>query len=379
MKKRNRSLDVLRCVAVLLVIGRHLWVCPQQTSVILNKVTALICQVGWIGVDIFFVLSGFLISGLLFSDHRANGRISIKRFYIRRGFKIYPPFLALLAITSAVLIWGFWQIRDKVSNPEMFWDVFQKWLWPNLLFVQNYIDPPTFNEQLVWSINLTWSLAIEEHFYLLLPLILAVMAKRQSLRNIPYMGVTFILLCLVLRLGTSGNFTTQQNLMPTHIRFDSLFFGVVLSYWRHFHLESFFKFSQHWPKLLPFGIACLSPVVFWELSQSRFLYTWGYTLISVGTGAILIAMLGGDLGRGLPSRVMAFIGARSYSIYLFHPAAAWFACRNFNPTQNFDSWLTWACCYFVLSIGFGVGMFYIVESPMLKLRDALFPDLTKKH
>lgn len=225
MKQRNSSLDILRCIAVFLVIGRHMWVCPPQISIILNKITALICQVGWIGVDLFFVLSGFLISGLLFKDYSQNGKISINRFYIRRGFKIYPSFLLLLGITAGFLLYQFSKFSAQIPDTSAFWKAFKDWLWPNALFVQNYIDTPTFNERLVWSIKLTWSLAIEEHFYLILPILLIGLLRIfKNFNAIPTLALIFSLYCLFARLKTDGPFTTQNNLMPTHLRFDSLFF-----------------------------------------------------------------------------------------------------------------------------------------------------------
>src|SRR5579862_6467579 len=86
--KRNKRLDVLRCVAILAVIFRH------------TEIWALMRRVGWIGVDLFFVLSGFLISGLLFSEYKKRHAISLKQFFIRRGLKIYPAFYVFLLLTG---------------------------------------------------------------------------------------------------------------------------------------------------------------------------------------------------------------------------------------------------------------------------------------
>src|ERR1700758_1823216 len=87
---RNESLDVLRCIAVLLVLGFHF---PYY---------ALWGRLGWIGVDLFFVLSGFLISGLLFQEYKATESINLLRFLIRRGLKIYPSFY-LLIVSAGIL------------------------------------------------------------------------------------------------------------------------------------------------------------------------------------------------------------------------------------------------------------------------------------
>src|SRR5215471_3658603 len=87
---RNQSLDALRCIAVLLVLGLHL---PYY------RVWGTL---GWIGVDLFFVLSGFLISGLLFQEYKKTGSINFKRFLIRRGLKIYPSFYLLIVAAMIV-------------------------------------------------------------------------------------------------------------------------------------------------------------------------------------------------------------------------------------------------------------------------------------
>ena len=89
----------------------------------------------WIGVDLFFVLSGFLISGLLFSDIKETGTVHLGRFYIRRGFKIYPAFYAFLVITAL--------LSPAIRHTNHY--------WPEFLFLQNYFPR-------VWGH--TWSLAI---------------------------------------------------------------------------------------------------------------------------------------------------------------------------------------------------------------------------
>ncbi len=84
---RNQTLDVLRAVAVLLVFSRH------------STGALLVSHLGWVGVDLFFVLSGFLVSGLLFREYQQDGQLLPGRFLIRRGFKIYPQFYLLVVVT----------------------------------------------------------------------------------------------------------------------------------------------------------------------------------------------------------------------------------------------------------------------------------------
>jgi len=140
---RNIGLDALRCIAVWLVLFRHLPI-PSKATGFFAESLRVLHRGGWIGVDLFFVLSGFLVSGLLFREFQRTGSASIKRFLIRRGFKIYPPFWVLIGATVVMRCW-FEKTGIQWSN-----------LVGELLFLQNYYD-------CLWGH--TWSLAVEEHFY----------------------------------------------------------------------------------------------------------------------------------------------------------------------------------------------------------------------
>src|SRR5688572_11329479 len=92
--KRNLQLDVLRGVAILLVFGRHLEI-PRPEGM-MGTFAEVWYRLGWIGVDLFFVLSGFLIGGLLVTELQKHGRIDVTRFLVRRGLKIYPAYLVFI-------------------------------------------------------------------------------------------------------------------------------------------------------------------------------------------------------------------------------------------------------------------------------------------
>jgi len=179
MKARNQSLDVLRGVAILLVLGRHF---PYYH---------LWTRAGWIGVDLFFVLSGFLISGLLFREYRETGAISLKRFFIRRGFRIYPPYCAFLLLTMPLTI--------------------GRLTWADLTFMQSYLAR-------FWGHG--WSLSVEEHCYVFLPLFFIVspaLFPRFEFRWIPYSLPIVIASCLAMRAAVRpGATTTRQLIDPTH-------------------------------------------------------------------------------------------------------------------------------------------------------------------
>src|SRR5262245_8242629 len=141
---RNPGLDLLRLVAIVLVLGRHMGACPEAESPLLHRVSTVWITGGWVGVELCFVLSGFLVSGLLFREYRGTAALDAKRFLVRRGFKIYPPFLILIGLTV---------LMHLASRPRGL----VRHTLAEVFFVQNYFEG-------LW--NHTWSLAIEEHFYL---------------------------------------------------------------------------------------------------------------------------------------------------------------------------------------------------------------------
>ena len=159
---------MLRAIAVLLVIGSHLtW-------------NAIWARIGWTGVDLFFCLSGFLVSGLLFRDYKASGQIHWRRFIIRRGFKIYPAYYTLLFASV---------IYFQIAGTPIRW----KELWPDLFFVQDYTGG-------TWGH--LWSLGIEEKFYLLLPLCLWLMVRKpqgEPFRRLPWFCGLVAAACVGMR------------------------------------------------------------------------------------------------------------------------------------------------------------------------------------
>src|SRR5258706_12209135 len=95
-RSRNQALDILRGIAILIVLGRHLFFLPTDLPPPADLFFRTWIRCGWAGVDLFFVLSGFLVSGLLFQEFARNGNVAVSRFLIRRGFKIYPAFYVFL-------------------------------------------------------------------------------------------------------------------------------------------------------------------------------------------------------------------------------------------------------------------------------------------
>jgi len=356
---RNKRLDILRCIAVFLVMLNHGGVWPA------------VAHNGWVGVDLFFVLSGFLISGLLFTEYKARNSINFKRFFIRRGLKIYPAFYVFLVLTGAL----YYVVFHSVSSvPQYLAEVF---------FVQNYWHG-------VW--DHTWSLGVEEHFYILLPTVLLFLAKRSPARPDPFSALPWIfaavaVLCIAFRaasvcFGTPNYHTAYA---ASHDRIDALFFGTLLGYFYHFRRQSLDRLLHPaWNRTVIAGCsACLLSTIFLFPRNSPFFSTFGFTCVYLGFGGILLlsfylqGILHGQVARfvGAVGTVAASLGMYSYSVYLWHgPTDALFPgfvrrvlrIDAFSPNERF-------AVYVIGSLVIGITMSKIIEYPILRLRDKIFP------
>jgi peptidoglycan/LPS O-acetylase OafA/YrhL len=357
-QKRSTALDVLRCLAVLLVLAHH-YGAPPNAPAIFKKMVAVFQRGGWCGVDLFFVLSGFLISGLLFSEYIKYRGIEVGRFLLRRGLKIYPAFWFLL-LFMVILI-----VMQHGTVPWM-------GLLREFLFITNYW-PGVFDH--------TWSLGVEEHFYLILPFVLLGLTRWANHYHpfslLPKITLIVMLLTLVLRISYRiyGIHSYVPVATATHLRFDSLMFGVMLSYFNRFHRAALAQWviSNRW---LLVAAVCAAFVVAFVGNRGWFVMTAGFTIISIGFGSLLLLTLHTReiqslFGKSLLS-MAAFIGSHSYSIYLWHrlaqSGAVWFS-RNI-LTAN---WLLDVALYFSFAITIGIFTASIVEIPVLRLRDRLFP------
>jgi peptidoglycan/LPS O-acetylase OafA/YrhL len=147
-------------VAILLVLCHHTNAPPASCPHVLRVGVEALKRVGWIGVDLFFVLSGFLVSGLLFQEFQKTGGIGVGRFLIRRGWKIYPGFYLLLFMS----LLGAWAMH--ALTPALGVGFLRE-----AVYLRNYAPlGTTWGASKVW--DHTWSLDIEEHFYLALVLVL---------------------------------------------------------------------------------------------------------------------------------------------------------------------------------------------------------------
>ena len=364
---RLRELDFLRGIAILLVLVRH-----QPFNHFLQ------CM-GWIGVDLFFVLSGFLVSGLLFREHIKYGKIQPGRFLIRRGFKIYPIYyLFYFVYLIPLLMSGHYDLNKIISE---------------LTFTQNYYtgfgyaNPPS------------WSLAIEEHFYFGLSFFLWKYFKNStvnqesnsdSVKQKVFENRLIAILFFILFLRLASNFFFPSyvafNFTMTHLRIDSLLFGVLISYLFHFNKNKLLAiFNRNKIKLLIICVAGLIWTPFIDSIPSFFAKTFGFTMLYLSFGIILTYVLitediNEKLNKYFNTKVVAVvsrIGYCSYSIYIIHSFVN-IQIENLLKSYEITSH-SFVIFVFtsVLSVLLGFFMTFSIEKYFLKIRDTYFPSREK--
>ncbi len=299
---------------------------------------------GWAGVDVFFVLSGFLVGGLLLKEWRLTQRVDSRRFLIRRGFKIWPMYYVFLGLMLLT--------RHRTVHQ----------LWGNLLNMQNYTG----------GIPHTWSLAVEEHAYLLLTFVLAFAAKRKlRLRTLAAGLSATCLLVVVGRLWLLHH--GYQVVNRTHTRIEGILYGVLLAAIFHFRPETFRRYQE---KRWIWGLLLGAALVFLRFQgSSSWATSMGWDAADLlGVALLMLLYRPQRLGRRSPLyRLVAWIGVYSYGIYLWHVAVI-------APVMAFSGRLPqpWALlCEAVMPIVGGIllGATFTkaVELPALQLRDRLFP------
>lgn len=241
MKNRNLGLDVLRGLAMLLVLFHHLDAEHVQRVLLFSAPLVMVQRSGHIGVHLFFVLSGFLVTSLLLREWKEHGGVHIGRFLARRGWKIYPSYYVFIIASYLVLGW-----EDKT--------VFQ--MAGDAFFLQNYLDS-------AWPH--TWSLAVEEHFYLLLAgaFGLASYFKKVDLfaRYLPVVGLAYCATATLVKLQSDHLLPPGGGLhLYTHNVIDGLIYGAVIASLWCFHEDRLGTFlKRYWFIIAPLTVAMLLP------------------------------------------------------------------------------------------------------------------------
>lgn len=306
--KHLPALDGLRGLAVLLVLFHHASPATPEQAGLFELVFFEARHVGWAGVDIFFVLSGFLITGILYEAKQKTQYF--RNFYGRRVLRIFPIYYLLLA---AVIVG---QLIREPGNPPLRGG--QVWYW---LYLQNF-KMADWGDFGVSSLGVTWSLAIEEQFYLIWPAIVYLSSRRMLVRIcLAAIVGTFVLRIVLLHSGVQPN--TLYLITPT--RLDGLAVGALIAILlrRQFDHTQVLRRARgaFWFGLLACGV--IFTVVGGPKWNDPLVVMFGYSAIAVGSGGLLVQTVlaphHAALHRFFASGPMVFFGKYSYAIYLFHP------------------------------------------------------------
>ncbi|HET7038671.1 MAG TPA: acyltransferase [Gemmatimonadales bacterium] len=333
------GLDGLRCIGFLVVIGTH----------------AGFRLYGDLGLLAFFVFSGLLITWLLLREHDGTGAISIPRFYLRRTFRIFPAYYVFLAFTLTLdLMRGDSRINDLIL--------------PSLTYTLNYWQ--AFNGHTTASVAHAWSLGVEEQFYLLWPLGLALLLRLGG-RTAAVRGL--LVVCgLTLLWRVVAHFALG---LPEHYiynafdtRMDALLAGCLLAV-----LLTADRTRRAVARVA--GTPGWALVTLAALLGSRILLPESYHLtLGLTVDTVLIAVLivqvfahsGHPAFRWLELPQVRFIGMITYPMYLYHQWALGVAGHL--PGGAASTWLL--LLYGIgVSIGFGAVSWYLVEKPALRMRN----------
>ncbi|MGV3548970.1 acyltransferase family protein [Rhizobium sp.] len=364
--------DACRALAILLVMLVHIPL--EATPAFLVGVR----DYAWLGVDLFFVLSGYLIGSQLFREMSSNGRIGFKSFYLKRAFRIFPAFFVVLALLAVFPV-----LRDSANMQP---------LWRFATFTVNFgFDPREGN-----AFSQAWSLCVEEHFYLVLPLILLLFRKRLGTVSTLCLVVSLVVAGIALRfalweggvrpLVEAGQFREafavylRDVYYPSYTRVDGLMFGVLLAAARFYRPDAYRRYMHPRVAVALGGVLVAIALVLFSIRgplagsnvfavfQAEPGTMFGFPVISLGIALLLGATI--DLNAVLKRWSVpgaTTVATLSYSLYLthksvFHVDRLLFGKENLQGGAGF-------LVYMVTSFAVAAILWCCIERTFLVIRD----------
>jgi len=335
-------IDGLRCVAVISVLMFHLGI-PFFSG-------------GFVGVDIFFVISGFLITQLIVNEFKVTNTFDFKNFYIRRFRRLFPALIFTL-ITTFIAAFLFFSInyfqRFNLSLLSTLFSVSNFYFWKN----NDYFSPGSEFEPLLH----TWSLSIEEQFYFLWPLALVFLLKRTQMFAMIFVALLLASLSLCLNFVFSDN----QQLIFYLLPFRVFEFGIgALLVW----LIKYQPNNDKWLEaIMLLGFSFVIYTVSAYTNKIAF-PTYNALLPCIGAAMIIYAGNAKKLSDVLTNKLFVSIGLISYSLYLVH----WPIIVFYKYYNNLES-LTYLEKAVIAGVSFFVAvlMYYFIEQPFRKKRSSV--------
>lgn len=327
------SLDLLRSFAIATVVLAH--------SVLAFGAPAALAplQMGGVGVDLFFLLSGWLLGRQLMQELRSSGRIGLTRFWTRRWLRTLPAYYAVLLFTfgQQVVLKGNYSLS-----------------WSYLFFGQNYLTNLPY-------LYVSWSLCVEEHFYLLIgPLLLLAFWLRR--KGILLLSVVLLVPVVCRTAGWYGD------LVETHVRFDECLVGVCLAGLSVFAPAIWKTLCRFAPWIAGIGLSIFAAMIWqrWHPEWSGWFPDEQTLCVFVFGSFILLAVSNDDWKQRLYVPGATYLAKRAYSVYLLHPEAT--ALLRYADLSSFVVFflLTW-----LLTLAGAEILYRLVEKPLMDARERL--------
>lgn len=361
---RLHGLDTLRAAAIL-------WVMPYHLISRFPQPLHYPARFGWMGVDLFFVLSGYLIASQIFRPYLQGRSLSLRDFYVRRAYRILPLFYTVLLLYIFVPMW---REAPGLQAP-----------WQFATFTENLLIDYGKNQ----AFSHAWSLCVEEHFYLILPLLTILLMRRPAAWKV----YTSVAATLALGIGLRAfllfhdlrhispdddNFAIlciQKIYYPTYVRLDSLLAGVTLAVIKSFRPQWWLALARRGHSLAACGVGVIIFAGWLSLTHFDTAFgkaaIWdliGYPLLGLGFVLLTASAISKN---GVLARVRVpgakFIATLAFSLYLTHKAAVHLFVTLF-PGLPEESYLMLPV-YLAVCLAVAGAFYLAVERPFLRLRE----------
>ena len=355
--KRYPGLDLLRAIAILWVLLFH------GMTEGLGSPFPTIGKLGWMGVDLFFVLSGYLIGSQLLKEYAAGQTPAIRSFYLRRAFRILPTYWLVMAFYYFVPTFR----EAQCLQPS----------WQFLTFTENFLIDYQHNR----AFSHAWSLCVEEHFYLFFPLLVWVLMRRPSWKSTAAVCATIFAAGIILRgyvwqqyVGIPNhrqNAYVELIYYPTIMRLDGLLAGVVLASIRWLRPVLWQKAMDNPYRLLAMGIGGTAAAIWVAKERTDFCASvFGFPMLAVSLALIVAACVSTKCFLGkvrIPGAEL--IATVTFSLYLSHKMT-WHIIRSYWPefvkAGGFHAFCVYAGAAFLV----GTALYFLIERPFLLLRQS---------
>jgi len=362
IQQKLYGLDHLRALAIVFVFFFHYFILSGGQPEWLPD----FAKFGWTGVDLFFVLSGFLISSQLFVQIKQGQNISFKQFFLKRFFRIVPAFLITIG-----LYFCFPFFREKENLPP---------LWKFLTFTQNL----GLNLKDYGTFSHAWSLCVEEHFYLFLPILLIIFQNSKLFFKSYWLLIFLFLFGFTIRIYSfnhlylpkieeenSWMYWYQFIYYPTYNRLDGLLVGVSIAGIYQFLPNVWSRISKYGNLCIIFSLLVLTGAYFLCDNQMTFnASVFGFPLIAIGYGFMVTgAVSPTSFLYKWNSKITTFIATLSYATYLTHKGVTHIT-HQLLADFKIDNNLMLLICI-VTCLSFANLLQLTVEKPFMKLRNRI--------